>query len=136
MLSLRLIRRRIKSVENTKKMTRAMEMVAASKLKKLQDLLRQSDRYIGELKRILGTLVREKPLSHPLLENRILQKEKPALVFLITSDTGLCGSYNTNLIDQTSRFIKQEAQGKTFRFIAIGKNGAAFLKRQGLNVDQ
>jgi len=70
MLSLRQIRQRIKSVGNTKKMTHAMEMVAAAKLKKLQDLLRQSDRYIAELRRILETLVREKPLAHPLLEKR------------------------------------------------------------------
>lgn len=143
MPSLRTIRRRIKSVENTRKMTRAMEMVAAAKLKKLQDLLRQSDRYIGELKRILGTLVQEKPLAHPLLENRLLQKEEgiktkksPALVFLITSDTGLCGSYNTNLMERTSEFLKTESKERELHFTAIGRNGAAYLKRKGLTVHE
>lgn len=128
MLSLRQIRRRIKSVENTKKMTHAMEMVAASKLKKLQDLLKQSDRYIGELKRILGTLVREKPLAHPLLEKR--QEVKLVLAFLIASDTGLCGSYNTNIFDQTTRFLQSESPKQSIRFVAIGRQAAAFLRRR------
>src|SRR3989338_3879347 len=102
-LSLRQIRRRIRSVENTKKITRAMEMVAAAKLKKLQDLLKQSDRYLGELKRVLETLVREKSVTHPLLEQR--EAPKSTLVFLIASDTCLCGSYNTNILEQTDRFL-------------------------------
>ena len=128
MLSLRQIRRRIKSVENTKKMTHAMEMVAASKLKKLQDLLKQSDRYIGELKRILGTLVKEKPLAHPLLEKRA--EVKSVLVFLIASDTGLCGSYNTNIFDQATRFLQTEGSKQPIRFVTIGRQAAAFLRRR------
>ena len=127
MSSLRLIRRRIRSVESTKKMTRAMEMVAASKLKKLQELLRQSDRYIGELARILETLVREKPLAHPLLEKR--PEIKSALVFLFTSDTGLCGSYNTNILERTNQFLKSEGVKPAIHFVAIGRHGAVFLKR-------
>src|SRR3989338_8707025 len=127
MLSLRQIRRRIKSVENTKKMTRAMEMVAAAKLKKLQDLLKQSDRYIGELRRILGTLVREKPLAHPLLEKRV--EPKSTLAFLITSDTGLCGSYNTNILERASQLIRTEAGKTQIFFVSVGKNGAAYLRR-------
>lgn len=138
MLSLRQIRRRIKSVENTKKMTHAMEMVAASKLKKLQDLLKQSDRYISELKRILGTLVREKPLAHLLLEKRA--EVKSVLAFLIASDTGLCGSYNTNIFDQATRFISPHLPppkmgggmegGESIHFVAIGRQAGAFLRRR------
>ena len=137
MLPLRQIRRRIRSTENTKKMTRAMEMVAAAKLKKLQELLKQSDLYIGELRRILETLVREKPLAHPLLEKR--QESKATLAFLITSDTGLCGSYNTNILDLAGQFLTPHlypspaaAEGGKevgVHFIAIGRQGAAFLKR-------
>ncbi|OGW86440.1 MAG: ATP synthase F1 subunit gamma [Omnitrophica bacterium RIFCSPHIGHO2_02_FULL_46_11] len=127
MLSLRQIRQRIKSVGNTKKMTHAMEMVAAAKLKKLQDLLRQSDRYIAELRRILETLVREKPLAHPLLEKRT--EIKNTLAFLITSDTGLCGSYNLNVWEQADRLIKAENLNRALHFVAIGRHGAAYLKR-------
>ena len=126
-LSLRQTRRRIRSVENTKKMTRAMEMVAAAKLKKLQELLKQSDRYIGELKRILGTLVREKPLAHPLLEKRA--EMRFTLAFLIASDTGLCGSYNTNILDQAGRFITSKNTNEAIRFVTIGRHGSQYLKR-------
>ena len=139
MQPLRQIRRRIKSTENTKKMTRAMEMVAAAKLKKLQDLLRQSDRYIGELRRILETLVREKPLTHPLLEKRIVgagSKPAPTLAFLIASDSGLCGSYNTNVLDRASRWLNEEGRPKEIRFISIGKHAANFLKRRKLTLQK
>jgi len=103
-----------------------MEMVAASKLKKLQDLLRQSDRYIGELKRILGTLVNEKPLAHPLLEKR--GEVKSILVFLVASDTGLCGSYNTNMFEQATRFM--QTSSKPIHFVTIGRQAAHFLRRR------
>src|SRR3989338_3760695 len=112
-LSLRHIRRRIKSVENTKKMTRAMEMVAAAKLRKLQELLKQSDRYIGQLKRILETLVREKPLAHPLLEKRT--EPKSTLIFSISSDTGLCGSYNTSVIEKTNEYLRNVSSSPLVR---------------------
>lgn len=127
MQPLRQIRRRIKSVENTKKMTRAMEMVAAAKLKKLQEMLKQSDRYIAELKRILETLVREKPLAHPLLERRA--EVKQVAVFLIASDTGLCGSYNTSVLECANQFLGAETVNAAARFVAIGKHAANYLKR-------
>jgi F-type H+-transporting ATPase subunit gamma len=128
-LSLRHIRRRIKSVENTKKMTRAMEMVAAAKLKRLQESLKQSDRYIGELKRILAALVRETRLAHPLLEKR--PEPKSTLVFLITSDTGLCGSYNTNILELAGTFL---TSGRASHFITVGRQGAAYLKRKRVSI--
>lgn len=126
-LSLRQIRRRIKSVENTKKITRAMEMVAAAKLKRLQGLLAESDRYGEELRRILTNLLKDRTVTHPLLQKR--EEEKRILAFLITSDTGLCGSYNTNMIARTMQFIEDVGKQKSVSFVAIGKNGAAFLKR-------
>jgi len=119
-------------------MTHAMEMVAASKLKKLQDLLKQSDRYIGELKRILGTLVNEKPLAHSLLEKR--KELKSILAFLIASDTGLCGSYNTNMFEQATRFLNSPhppppnmgggMEGSSIHFVTIGRQAAHFLRRR------
>lgn len=126
-LSLRQIRRRIKSVENTKKITRAMEMVAAAKLKRLQGLLAESDRYGVELRRILTNLLKNRAVAHPLLQKR--EEEKRILAFLITSDTGLCGSYNTNMISRAAQFIEDVGNQKSISFIAVGRNGAAFLKR-------
>ncbi len=133
-LSLRQVRRRIKSVENTKKITHAMEMVAAAKLKKLQDLLKQSDHYIVELKRILETLIREKSLAHPLLEKR--DEIKSTLVFLIASETGLCGSYNTNVLDQAGQFLKTAQNRQSVRFVAVGKYAANYLKRSKANISK
>src|SRR3989338_4092540 len=142
-LSLRQIRRRIRSVENTKKITRAMEMVAAAKLKKLQDLLRQSDRYIGELRRILETLVREKLILHPLLEKRTVEadsKPAPTLIFLITSDTGLCGSYNANVLDHAKQFVESAAAGARhaapLRFMTAGKYGTNIVKHLSRQIER
>ena len=124
-LSLRQLRRRIRSVEGTKKMTHAMEMVAATKLRRLQSALVQSDRYIHDVTRILSTLVREKPLAHPLLEKR--PEIHSSLVFLMTSDTGLCGSYNINVLDTLDQFMEESGD-------ALGRSGARFLRRKGLGV--
>ena len=143
--SLRQVRRRIKSVEETKKMTHAMEMVAAAKLKRLQDLLARSDRYVAELARILQTLVREKSLAHPLLARRA--EVKSVLVFLITSDTGLCGSYNSNVTECANQFLspllssppfagggKRRRDDLSIQFVSLGRNGAVYLKRKGQTI--
>ena len=131
-LSLRQLRRRIRSVEGTKKMTHAMEMVAATKLRRFQSALVQSDRYIHDVTRILSTLVREKPLAHPLLEKR--PEIHSSLVFLMTSDTGLCGSYNINVLDTLDQFMEESGDPKTISFVALGRSGAGFLRRKGLGV--
>jgi F-type H+-transporting ATPase subunit gamma len=132
MASLRELKRRIKSVEGTKKMTRAMELVAAAKLQRLRALLADSDRYIADLARILATLVSEQSVTHPLLEKR--EEIKKTCAFLITSDTGLCGSYNTNVLDLANQAIKERPEGETIEFVSIGKNGAAYLKRRNQKI--
>ena len=132
-LSLRQIRRRIRSVGNTKKITHAMEMVAAAKLKRLQELLGHSEHYVSELGRILTALVQnEAALSHPMLERR--EETKSILVFLVTSDTGLCGSYNANIIAQTQQFLADQPREQSIQFVAIGRNGVAYLKRFRKNI--
>lgn len=124
---LKAIKNRIRGVENTKKITRAMEMVAASKLKRFLFLKQQATPYEqaleGILKRLLSTDV---PLTHPLLEKR---EEKQAALFLITSDTGLCGSYNQQLVDETKKFLAPRT--KRPLLIGLGKNGINALSRAG-----
>ncbi len=128
--TLRQIRRRIKSVENTKKITKAMEMVAASKLKKYQNLLGQTRIYAAELDRILKRVITAtKSFQHPFFEVREGTKN---LVFLVTSDSGLCGSYNYNLFQATERFVASQKTEKTF--FTIGKQGNAYLKRKRFNI--
>lgn len=122
---LRALKNRIRGVENTQKITRAMEMVAAAKLKRFQKLRDQATPYAlaleGILRRLLATDV---PLRHPLLEMR---EEKRAVLLVMTSDTGLCGSYNISLIEEAQKFLHGTRQAPLL--IGIGKQGIHALSR-------
>jgi F-type H+-transporting ATPase subunit gamma len=124
---LRALKSRIRGVENTQKITRAMQMVAAAKLKRYQKMREQAAPYAlaleGILKRLLQTDV---PLEHPLLEKR---EEKEAALLVITSDTGLCGSYNQNLVEEAKKFLK--ARDPKPLLIGVGKSGVNALSRTG-----
>ena len=121
------IRGKIKSVENTKKITKAMEMVAASKLKRFQKLREQTIPYAQALEGIFNRLLAtDIPLQHPLLETR---KEKEIALLVITSDTGLCGSYNHGLIGEAQKFLASRSQAPLL--IGIGKYGVNSLTRSG-----
>jgi len=102
-----------------------MEMVAAAKLKRFQKLREQTTPYVQALEGILNRLlVTDIPLHHPLLEER---EEKEAALLVITSDTGLCGSHNQNLIEEAKKFLK--SRSKTPFLVGVGKNGVnAFLR--------
>jgi F-type H+-transporting ATPase subunit gamma len=124
MANTRDIRRRIKSVKNTAQITKAMQMVAASKMRKAQQAAMAGHPYSEVLNRVLVSLRdRVSEGIHPLLEKRPARKN---LVLLVTSDKGLCGALNTNVI--------REAGGLDINatlFIASGKKGAGFLTRTG-----
>ena len=121
------IRNKIKSVENTRKITKAMEMVAASKLKRFQRLREQTAPYFKSIEGVLGRLLQtDVPLQHPLLEQR---KEKETALLVFTSDTGLCGSYNQSLVERARKFLRPDY--KTPLLIGIGKNGVNALSRTG-----
>ena len=124
---LRALKNRIRGVESTQKITKAMEMVAASKLKRFQKLREQTAPYVqaleGVLNRLLGTDI---PLQHPLLETR---EEKEVALLVITSDTGLCGSYNQSLIEEAKKFLWQSS--RTPFLIGVGKSGVNALSRAG-----
>lgn len=123
MASLRDIRRRIKSVKNTAQITKAMQMVAASKMRKAQEAALHGRPYAVTLNRVLVTLrdtVDEN--IHPLLEKR--EEIKHELVILISTDKGLCGGLNTNLFREASAYDREKTQ-----FISIGRKGTQFLAR-------
>jgi F-type H+-transporting ATPase subunit gamma len=126
-LSVRAIRRKIRAVGNIKKITRAMQMVSASKLKKVQERLMQlrpySDKIIGFLQNLASQV---KDLDYPLFQPR--EKVKSIGLVIMLSDKGLCGSYNANMLRYTQRFI--EEQGKPVQAVAIGKKAAEFLRKQ------
>jgi F-type H+-transporting ATPase subunit gamma len=124
---LRALKNRIRGVESTQKITKAMEMVAAAKLKRFQKLREQTTPYIqgleGVLNRLLGAGI---PFQHPLLETR---EEKKTALLVITSDTGLCGSYNQALVEEARKFLRDRSQAPLL--IGVGKNGVNALSRAG-----
>ncbi len=127
------LKRRIKSIKNTKKITKAMELVAASKMKRAINATLASRPYTGYSWEVLKSLSQMKTdISHPLLEMRPKQN---LLVVLITSNRGLCGAYNAQIMREVIKFIKlEEKSGRKISFITIGKKGEMMLKRLGQTI--
>ena len=127
------IRGKIKSVENTKKITKAMEMVAASKMRKAQDRMRATRPYSEKVRQIVGNLSLANPeYSHPFM---VKNDGKAAGFVVVTTDKGLCGGLNTNVLRATTTKIKEvQAQGLDVRTVAIGNKGFSFLNRIGAKV--
>jgi F-type H+-transporting ATPase subunit gamma len=125
------IRNKIKSVENTRKITKAMEMVAASKMRKAQERMRAARPYGEKIRRVAGNL------SHALTEYRhpFLVKRDPvkaAGLIMITSDKGLCGGLNSNLLRLAIVKMKElDAQGVKYQATCIGNKGFGFMQRAG-----
>ena len=127
------IRGKIKSVENTKKITKAMEMVAASKMRKAQDRMRAARPYAEKVRQITGNLSRANPeYTHPFM----LKNEAKSVGFvLVTTDKGLCGGMNTNVLRALTTQLKDlQAQGQKAEAVAIGNKGLGFLNRIGAKV--
>jgi F-type H+-transporting ATPase subunit gamma len=126
MASLRDIRRRIKSIKNTAQITKAMQMVAASKMRKAQEAALNGRPYALLLNRVLVSLRNRIEQLHPLLEKRDVKNE---LVVLLSTDKGLCGALNTNLFREAAAFDTHRT-----KFISVGRKGTAFLARTKRNM--
>lgn len=128
------IRTKIKSVENTRKITKAMEMVAASKMRKAQDRMRASRPYAEKIRNVAAHLSFANPeYKHPYLIKRDVVKNIGLIV--ISSDKGLCGGLNTNMLRLSVNQMKSwEAEGKGLAISAIGNKGLGFMNRVGANV--
>ncbi len=122
MANLRDIRRRIKSVKNTAQITKAMQMVAASKMRKAQQAAINGRDYAQLMNRVIVSL-RDTvdPTTHPLLDRREVKHE---LVLLFSTDKGLCGGLNTNLFREAMEFNPE-----TTSFVSVGRKGTQFLAR-------
>ena len=127
------IRNKIKSVENTRKITKAMEMVAASKMRKAQDRMRAARPYGEKIRRVAGNLSHAlTEYRHPFLVNR--DQTSVGLV-LVTSDKGLCGGLNSNLLRVAVAKMKEfESQGKKLQATCIGNKGFGFMQRTGAKI--
>ena len=128
------IRNKIKSVESTRKITKAMEMVAASKMRKAQDRMRASRPYGEKIRQVAGNLSHAlTDYSHPFLENR--ENIKGIGLVVVTSDKGLCGGLNTNVLRLAlSRMKEWDSEGKKLQVTAIGNKGMSFMMRTGANL--
>lgn len=128
------IRGKIKSVENTKKITKAMEMVAASKMRKAQERMRAARPYSEKIRNIAAHLSQANPeYSHPFLIKQ--ENSKTIGVIVVTTDKGLCGGLNTNVLRQvTTKMRALETSGHKIAAVAIGNKGFGFLNRVGAKV--
>ncbi len=127
------IRGKIKSVENTKKITKAMEMVAASKMRKAQDRMRAARPYSDKIRNVTANLSQANPeYTHPFMESN---DAKAAGFIVVTTDKGLCGGMNTNVLRAvTSKLKEMQAAGHDSQAVAIGNKGLGFLNRVGAKV--
>ncbi len=129
------IRRRVRAVKSTQQITKAMKMVAASKLRRAQERIQQARPYASQMLRVLNSLAsRVDPSAHPLLDERQQPKAGGrALLFVITADRGLCGSFNTNVIKSSSIFIT-EKRDREVALGLVGRRGRDYFGRRGFEV--
>ncbi len=128
------IRVKIKSVQNTRKITKAMEMVAASKMRKAQERMRAARPYGEKIRRVASHLAHaHAEYQHPFLSTR--EQIKNIGVVLVTSDKGLCGGLNSNLLRQLTVSMKRwDQEGSKISAVALGNKGLGFLNRLGVPV--
>ncbi|MFQ5994647.1 MAG: F0F1 ATP synthase subunit gamma [Acidiferrobacterales bacterium] len=127
------IRKKIKSIQNTQKITRAMEMVAASKMRRAQERMSAARPYADKMRNVIGHLHHAHPeYRHPFVTER---EGKNVGMILITTDRGLCGGLNTNALRTALEAIKQwDSQGLGVQMCCIGAKGLAFFKRTGATI--
>jgi F-type H+-transporting ATPase subunit gamma len=128
MAILKAIRKRIGSIRNTQQITKAMKMVAAAKLRRAQDAAVAARPYAEKMTDLLKNLAaRVASNAHPLLTVR---DEKRVQLVLLTSDRGLCGGYNANLIRAAEAFIRTHGGGKEIQLALVGRKGADYFRRR------
>src|SRR5437763_13540108 len=127
------LRRRIRAVKNTQQITKAMKMVAASKLRRSQERIMNARPYATQMQRVLGSVAaRVDPSIHPLLTVRPPRPDGRTLLIVVTGDKGLCGSFNTNVIKAGGAFVLDSPQPCTLGL--VGRKGRDFFRRRGFAV--
>ncbi len=128
------IRVKIKSVQNTRKITKAMEMVAASKMRKAQERMRQARPYAEKIRNVAAHLSHANPeYRHPFLVER--DSVKRVGIIVVTTDKGLCGALNTNVLRMVLNQYKEfQTQGEEIEVCALGNKGLGFMQRLGANI--
>ena len=125
------IRRRIRSVKNTQQITKAMKMVSAAKLRRAQEAMFAARPYARKMMEVLNSLAsRAQPELHPLLQEH---GDKRILLLVVTSDKGLCGGFNANILRTAARFLEERA-GKDLALECLGRKGRDFFKRRRFRI--
>jgi F-type H+-transporting ATPase subunit gamma len=128
MATLKAIRKRISSIRNTQQITKAMKMVSAAKLRRAQEAALAARPYADKMAELLRNVAaRVSRDAHPLLRGR---EEKKIHLVLFTSDRGLCGGYNANLIRAAEAFMRREGAGKEINLVLVGRKGAEHFRRR------
>lgn len=123
-------KRRIRSVNNTKQITKAMKMVDAAKLRKAQEKAEASRPYTGKLQEVLARLVAiSAQVKHPLLERH--DPIKRVTYVVVTADRGLCGAFNTNIIRQANQAISEDERPVEAGIVAVGRKARDFYRKRG-----
>ncbi len=131
MANTRDLQRRIRSVKGTQQITKAMKMVAAAKLRRAQAAVTEARPYADTMARVLARVSERTDYAHPLLEQR---EGKRAWVVVITSDKGLCGSFNANLLRQVEKDLRSSDRWRGVEVIAIGRKAADYFKNRDFAV--
>jgi len=132
MATIREIRRRITAVKSTQKITRAMQMVAAAKLRRAQENMLKARPYAQQLDNVIGSVaMRAKRDSHPLLIERA--DVSKILLVVVTADSGLCGAFNSNAIKAAQRYMNEHKDMQIDLF-CVGKKGRDFFKKRDFSV--
>ena len=127
------LRRRVRAVKNTQQITKAMKMVAASKLRRAQERMTAARPYARQLQRVLGSVASRVDSSiHPLLVAREHGPDSKTLVIVVAADKGLCGSFNTNLIKGAAGFVLGSAQACALGL--VGRKGRDYFGRRGFTI--
>ena len=127
------LRRRVRAVKNTQQITKAMKMVAASKLRRAQERIMGARPYAIQMQRVLSSVAaRVDPSMHPLLTVREKRADSRTLVVVITGDKGLCGSFNTNVIKSGATYVADSAEACSLGL--VGRKGRDFFGRRGFDV--
>jgi F-type H+-transporting ATPase subunit gamma len=127
------LRRRVRAVKNTQQITKAMKMVAASKLRRAQERIVNARPYAAQMRRVLQSVAsRVDPAIHPLLAGREPHPGSKTLVIVVTGDKGLCGSFNTNVIKGAAGYIA--ASREPCELGLVGRKGRDFFGRRGFQV--
>jgi len=129
------IRTKIKSFENTKKITKAMEMVSASKMRKAQDRMRAARPYADKIRNITANLSKANPEYRSPYMRKVEGTPKTVGFIVVTTDKGLCGGLNTNVLRAVTQKMKEvQGSGGQVQAVAIGNKGLGFLNRIGAKV--